>query len=428
MRRFRRFLGVGGQAVAAGAMVWILSGGAAEGATAKGEQMSYAEAKAFLAEHTRVVELTDGRGARVAVCPQWQGRVMTSTCDGPQGRSFGFIHREFIERGQNDLKFNNYGAEDRMWLSPEGGQFSLWFKPGQPQKFDHWFTPPALNEGAWTATPAAGDSSLRLTRRIQFQNASATAFDLDVTRDVRLLGPDQLAALFGPAGSATLHSPAVKLVGYETVNSISNRGAAMNEAQGLVSIWILGMLNAGERSVIIVPYRPGDEAALGPVVKSDYFGAIPSERLKILPEAILLRADAHWRSKIGTSQRRARNVLGSIDFGAGVLTIVQFSMPEDPDKVAYMNNMWELPQAHPYRGDVANSYNDGPTEPGKPGMGNFYEIESLSPAALLKTGQSLAHHHRTLHIQADLPVLARLAKEILGVDLEAVRQAMLPEK
>jgi hypothetical protein len=93
-----------------------------------------------------------------------------------------------------------------------------------------------------------------------------------------------------------------------------------------------------------------------------------------------------------------------------------------------MNNMWELPQAHPYRGDVANSYNDGPTEPGKPGMGNFYEIESLSPAARLQTGQSLAHHHRTLHIQADLPVLARLAKEILGVDLEAVRQAMLPEK
>ena len=133
--------------------------------------------------------------------------------------------------------------------------------------------------------------------------------------------------------------------------------------------------------MIIVPYRPGDEATLGPVVKSDYFGAIPPERLKIIPEAILLRADAQWRSKIGTSQRRARNVLGSIDFEGGVLTLVQFSMPEDPAKAAYMNNMWELPQAHPYRGDVANSYNDGPTGPGKQGMGNFYEIESLSPAA-----------------------------------------------
>ena len=163
-------------------------------------------------------------------------------------------------------------------------------------------------------------------------------------------------------------------------------------------------------------------------MKSDYFGAIPPERLKILPEAILLRADAKWRSKIGTSQQRARNVLGSIDFGAGVLTIVEFSMPDDPAKKLYMNNMWELPQAHPYRGDVANSYNDGPTEPGKPGMGNFYEIESLSLAAPLKQNEILEHHHRTLHIQAELPVLAGLAKEILGVDLEAVRQAMLPDR
>jgi hypothetical protein len=418
---------MGGRSIAVGAMVLILSGGPAAAVTAKGKQMSYAQAKAFLAAHTQVLELTDGRGARVAVCPQWQGRVMTSTCDGPQGRSFGFIHREFIERGKPDLKFNNYGGEDRMWLSPEGGQFSLWFKPGQAQRFDHWFTPPALNEGAWTVAFTA-PAALRMTHKMQFQNASATAFDLDVARDVRLLEPDDLAALFGPVVSATLQGPTVKLVGYETVNAVTNRGAAMSDAQGLVSIWILGMLNAGPRSVIIVPYRPGDEAVLGPVVKSDYFGAIPPERLKILPEAILLRADAQWRSKIGTSQRRACNVLGSIDFEGGVLTIVQFSMPEDPAKVAYMNNMWALPQAHPYRGDVANSYNDGPTEPGKPGMGNFYEIESLSPAARLKTGDSLAHHHRTLHIQADLPVLARLAKEILGVDLEAVRQAMLPDR
>jgi hypothetical protein len=407
-------------------MVWILAGGPVEDATAKGKQMSYAEAKTFLAGHTQVRELTDGHGARVAICPEWQGRVMTSTCDGLEGRSFGFIHREFIAQGRTDPQFNNYGAEDRMWLSPEGGQFSLWFKPGQPQKFAHWHTPAALNDGAWTVASAPDDPLVRLTRRMQFQNASASSFDLDVTRDVRLLSSQDLSALFGPAVSATLQSPAAKLVGYETVNTITNRGAPLSKEQGLVSIWILGMLNAGPSSVIIVPYRPGDEATLGPVVKSDYFGAIPPERLKIIPEAILLRADAHWRSKIGTSQHRARNVLGSIDFQGGVLTVVQFSMPEDPAKTAYMNNMWELPQAHPYRGDVANSYNDGPTEPGKQGMGNFYEIESLSPAAQLGTGRSLTHHHRTLHIQADLPVLTRLAKEILGVDLETVRKAMLP--
>ena len=66
----------------------------------------------------------------MAVCPEWQGRVMTSTCGGLDGPSFGFVNREFIEAGKLDPHFNNYGGEDRLWLSPEGGQFSLWFKPG----------------------------------------------------------------------------------------------------------------------------------------------------------------------------------------------------------------------------------------------------------------------------------------------------------
>ena len=57
-------------------------------------------------------------------------------------------------------------------------------------------------------------------------------------------------------------------------------------------------------------------------------------------------------------------------------------------------------------------------------MGAFYEIESISPAKELKTGESLGHRHRTIHIQADMETLRKLAKEMLGVDLDAVRKAM----
>ena len=115
------------------------------------------------------------------------------------------------------------------------------------------------------------------------------------------------------------------MVAYETANQITNRGPAFSKEKGLVSIWILGMMNAGPQTVIIVPYKPGPEAELGPVVKSDYFGPVPADRLKVTPEAVLFRADGNYRSKIGISQRRARNVLGSIDFEAGVLTLVQLS-------------------------------------------------------------------------------------------------------
>ena len=394
------------------------------GLETKGEDMSYGKTREFLAKHTNVVELSDAGGARVAVCPAWQGRVMTSSCDGNEGPSFGFVNRAFIEPGNLDERFNNYGAEDRMWLSPEGGRFSLWFAPGAEQNLDHWYTAPDMNSGPYEVVGTPDKLACRMTRQMKLQNASGTKFDLAVTRDVRLLDETELADLFGDA-ARLISSNDTKLVAYETVNSIRNDGPTMTSKGGLVSIWILGMLNAGPETVIVVPYRAGDESELGPAVKSDYFGQVPADRLKVLPEAILFRADGEFRAKIGTSQHRAKNVLGSIDFAAGVLTIVQFTMPDDPTKHEYMNNMWGFDTPDPYVGDVANSYNDGPPEPGAKGLGAFYEIESLSPAASLQTGQSLTHHHRTLHIQADRGTLDAISKAVFGIGLDAVQQQML---
>jgi hypothetical protein len=386
--------------------------------------MSYRAVTEFLRRHTHVVELTDDRGVRIAVCPQWQGRVMTSTCGGPEGPSFGFVNRPFIETGTPDPRFSNYGGEDRLWLAPEGGQFSLWFQPGVEQTPENWFTPPALSRGAWEVTSRPHDRDCVMDTQMAFQNASASEFELDVARRVRLLGAEDFRRFFGESAAETLGKSGAKMVAYETVNQITNQGAPWTKQQGLVSIWILGMFSAGPQTAVIMPYKPGPEARLGPVVRSDYFGPIPPERLKLTPQAVLFKADGGYRAKIGTSQRRARNVLGSIDFAGAVLTLVQFTMPADPARHDYLNNVWEVPQAEPYVGDVANSYNDGSTACGEQ-LGAFYEIESLSPTVPLETGESLIHRHRTVHLQADLEVLSTFCEEILGVELETVRQEML---
>jgi hypothetical protein len=409
-------------------VAWVaIPGTAAQGVEPKGTSMSYREALAFLKQHTQVVELFHGSEARVAVCPEWQGRVMTSTCAGLDGPSFGFINREFIEKGEPNLHFNNYGGEDRMWLAPEGGQFSLWFQPGAAQNLDNWFTPPAFNEGPWPLVAQGTDRFAAVSKKMKLANTSGTSFELNVFRNVQLLPTEALAKLFGMAAAAQMAGPDVKLVAYETSNQVVNANGPMSREKGLVSVWILGMMNAGPQTVIMVPYRSGPEAELGPVVKSDYFGSVPPDRLKITPAAILFRGDGHYRAKLGTSQRRAKNILGSIDFAGQVLTLVQFSMPEDPTKHDYVNSMWEVPQKEPYRGDVANTYNDGPPAPGKKGLGPFYEIESLSAATALASGDTLVHYHRTVHVQAPLPVLTKLAREVLGVDLDTVRQQMLTQ-
>ena len=80
---------------------------------------------------------------------------MTSTCGGLEGPSFGFVNRD-LHRGRQDRPaLQQLGAEERLWLCPEGGPFSLWFKPGAKQVLKNWFTPPALNEGAWKVVSAA---------------------------------------------------------------------------------------------------------------------------------------------------------------------------------------------------------------------------------------------------------------------------------
>jgi hypothetical protein len=78
--------------------------------------------------------------------------------------------------------------------------------------------------------------------------------------------------------------------------------------------------------------------------------------------------------------------------------------------------MWEE-QADPYAGDIVNSYNDGPTAPGKPSLGGFYEIESSSPAAMLAPGESTVHTQRTFHLVGEPSALEPIVKSVLGLGL-----------
>jgi hypothetical protein len=391
----------------------------------------YEEEVRLLSAHTKVLELRDEQGARVAVCPQWQGRVMTSTCDGDQGVSFGWINHKFIKEGQTSKVFNNYGGEDRFWISPEAGQFAFFFEPKAEQKVANWLAPPGLNEGEFRALALfAGERQIgyRMNRRMQLTNYSGGKFDLDVTRTIKLLGVPQFEELFGTDAGAPLRAGKARLVGFASDNSVVNRGERMKREKGLLSIWTLGQFKPGDHTVIIIPYVAGKEPALGPVVTPDYFAPLPPERLKVTPKAILFLGDGKFRAKIGVSPQRAKAVAGSYDFDQHILTIVSYSQPADAAERMYINNRWELPLAEPYQGDAFNSYNDGPAEPGAEALGGFYELETLSPTLELAPNEALDHTHRTFHLLGDQAALAAIARAVLEVDLSEVRLAMFGDK
>ncbi len=188
--------------IVAAALATTLSMAVAAAAPAD-EFSNYGQARDFLASHTSVVELTGEDGERVAICPDYQGRVMTSTTGDLQGHSLGWINRTFIEKGVPDKHFNNYGGEDRLWLGPEGGPFSLWFAPGAEQDLANWITPAALNDGAFKVVSSKQDPYYRLSREMKLGNAAKSPFHLEVTREIRLQKAHHFTELFGSdAGSA----------------------------------------------------------------------------------------------------------------------------------------------------------------------------------------------------------------------------------
>jgi hypothetical protein len=135
---------------------------------------------------------------------------------------------------------------------------------------------------------------------------------------------------------------------------------------------------------------------------------------------VLFKADGQYRAKIGLPPSRATSAAGSYDAANHVLTIVQYTRPADATR--YVNSMWEM-QREPYKGDVLNSYNDGPPGPGKAPLGPFCEIESSSPALELAPGKRYTHVHRTIHLVGPEADLDRIARSVLKISLAEVTAA-----
>lgn len=378
---------------------------------------SLAEDIEFLKAHTDLLVLQNkARTVQVAVAPLWQGRVMTSGSSEPNAAGYGWINHELIASGERQAHMNAFGGEDRFWMGPEGGQFSVFFAPGAPFDFEHWFTPAPFDTDPYKVVEHTPEQAT-FKAEFELKNHSGTTFHVQVNRRVRVLEDDEVWQRLDVTPNPNVH-----VVAFDTDNRITNTGQnAWKKETGLLSVWILGMFSPSPSTTIVVPIKPGSEKDLGPKLTSNYFGEIPSNRLVVRDDVVFLAADGKFRSKIGINPQRSKAVLGSFDAEQGVLTLVQFSQPAG--LTDYVNSLWKL-QDNPYGGDAANSYNDGPTTPGGKPLGPFYELESSSPAAALAPGESLTHTHRTIHLHGDRAALDAIARAKLGVSLDDITAAL----
>ena len=352
--------------------------------------------------------------AQVIISPEYQGKVFTSTAEGLNGKSFGWVNYNLLESDTILDHMNAYGGEDRLWIGPEGGQFSIFFKPGGEMNFDNWFTPAPIDTEPWELI-SKSQIKVEMEKKMTLMNYSGTEFNLRINRNITLFNTKRATDLLG------IEIPGnVNWVGYGSENIMTNTGDnTWTRETGTLSIWILNMFSPGDFITVVIPFQKGDENELGPVATTDYFGEITPERIKYSDNIVFFRVDGNKRRKLGLTPKRAKPVAGSYDADNKVLTIVKYSIPDGATE--YINQLWKW-QENPFSGDVMNAYNDGPLEDGSQ-MGPFYEIESSSPAAFLAKGESITHYHRVFHFTGPEDQLDKLSVKILGVTIEEIKQA-----
>jgi hypothetical protein len=392
-----------------------MTDGIASPQAAQANENSFGEVVSFVEKHSKLLVLADTPdGASIAIWPAMQARVLTSSVAGAEGLGFGWINRALIASGELQEHINAVGGEDRIWLGPEGGQFSIFFAPGVPFDLEHWFTPAPLDTEAFDLV-SQSKTSAAFRKDFSLTNFSGTKFEVRIDREVRLLSSDKVWSGLGIEAV-----DGVRFVAYESENKLTNLSKeGMKKESGLLSLWVLGQFQSTPRTTVILPFQAGPESELGIKVTTDYFGDVPEDRISIGEDSVFFKADSNWRSKLGLSPQRAKSILGSYDAQNGVLTIAQYNKPSGPEM--YVNSAWKIQDA-PYSGDVVNTYNDGPAAPGQGQMGQFYELESSSPARELGPGETIEHTHRTIHFEGSEWQLGAICQSALGVHIEDIRK------
>ena len=397
---------------------------------------------------------------------------MTSTADGLDGTSYGLIHVAAIDAGPVELGFCFFGGEDQFAISPESGPFSQYHgtetgksTPGLGGGTTIRPRPPrGFQEGPFMIDTLPPTPQIRMRRSVEMTNVAGTTFNFDIVRTVRLLNSGDFDRVFGDAVAVSLEQADVSVIGFETINTLHNHGAPLIRESGLVSIQIRSMFNIGLNTIAIVPFRTGDDIELGPAFCADFFGSAPHGRLRSLPQAALLRADSKFRCQIGVSRKRALPFLGSLDFRAGLMTLVTFTIPRNPYRHDYLSNSYcetlsngvadfvntrerrptataarrtgkakaktadlfdDNPADSLYAGEVVRAYNHGPSAPGETPTARFYGFDVFSSAKALDRGESLTHHQYTAHINADNQTLAYIARNVFGVEYDQVFEKMM---
>jgi len=302
------------------------------------------------------------RDARVLVCPELGGRVMSSGATGEGGKSYGWFDAEAIGAEGPGMSARPIGGEDRVVL------------------------PAGAAEGPYELLSSESEI-VKMRKDARPREAAGVPADLRLEREVRVLREERAWRLMQMAPE-----PEIRMVAYETINHVRNVGIEPWTSERGIVARIVGAFPADPGAVVVLPLRDGPGSAL--------LEQPPPDRLYARPGLVFFRADGLRRCRVSIRPERIRPILGCWSPERGVLTLIQ-------------HTAWKV-----------SARNDGPSEPEELPAG-FFEIELASAPLVLAPGKMATITRRTIHAQGPRAGLDALARRQLGASLDEIEAAPL---
>ncbi len=348
------------------------------------------------------IEILQNGDAMIAVSGIYQGRIFTSSVNGINGKSYGWINWDLIEKNKHAENIAYLGGESRLWFGPDHGPFSLFHPPGVEQVGENIVPPHDLNNKKFREIKRT-IHSLTYGSEMKIRNAADFKYHLSVERKVELLSENEMEQdLQIELPNNISH---VAFSAETTVENIDEK--QLKKETGLFSIWELGCMLTSPDNIVIIPLSDSTNSV------TEYFTPV-AKRIKIIDSIVFYKADALGMNKIGVPPEHCKNIMGSYSPSNQLLNIVTFSFENDS---LYVNAVPE--NNTPYAGDVINIFN-GEINLKKNWNWPFYEFESSSSAKELMPGEKIFHRQTTYHFEGNIEELNKIAASVLGVDLSKI--------
>ncbi len=367
---------------------------------------SYKDDLELIKRHTDFIELTTNKGnSRLIICPKYQGKIITSTYNGIDGKSNGWLNRVAINK-QNPNE-NGLGGEDRVWIGPLGGQFSFYYQQIKPLDEKNWQVPTTLenmvfNELSKTNVHVSLENTLRLT------NFSGTSLNLNIKRDISILDKNSIEE-----NLKFKLNPAIDFVAYDSSHILKNiDSVSWKKETGLASIWSAGMFKGGDNTTVIIPLK--NNGSIVDIYK--YMGPLDTKRLYTKDKTLLYKTDGKYRSKIGVPHKFAPEIYGCYSKDQQRLTIIQYRKTNDS---LYFNSDVSV-QKTPYKGEAIPIYNNGTMDYSTTNEISFFELESTSAMKELLPNETIEHFHRVYHFSGSFNELNHISETLLSFNLNQI--------